>query len=255
MHIPPLPQNTKSTMTDHNSSMNPAELPLLRRSQQASKTYMIEEPDSVLADDYGECDISLQSYQRTSSGVDETIGMSKQEAKELLQGRLELFGLCSGEHLHVGSSGKFTFAAAGDHMIEVCIRDDNKAVILSTVVHKGKHGGLLADRKSHRSYCSYSLMTKMMKYNTFLLRSRGVAGGKPDTAGRIDVYDGTFVFFSNMSLSVLSSNGTLELLLDDFILKAVEISKDFAKVRDTTTTKLRRRLLVRSYDNVLFEDR
>ena len=113
------------------------------------------------------------------------------------------------------------FLAHRVHSIDVSIRDDTKAVVISTVVHIKKH---VLRKSNHHWGASYSLMTKMMKHNTFLNQ---VARDKTG-AGRVVVYDGTFILFFNMSLSVLSSNWKLKLVLDNFMLKAVQSSKNFA---------------------------
>ena len=205
-------------MSDDHSIMYPEEPPLLRTCQQATNTRSMigQSYSSIMTteDEYGECDASLRS-------IDKTFRLSRQEANQLLQERLRKFALSSGD-LHVASNGRCTFVAGGDRTVDVNIRDDTKAVVISTVVHKEKHA-----HKIHRnSGASYSLMTKMMKHNA-LLSQAATGRGKPDSS-RVGVYDGSFFLFSNMSLSTLSSNWELELVLDDFILKADQIGKDFA---------------------------
>ena len=207
----------KSIMFKDHSILYQDDPSMHRRCIQASNTSMLEYSSSsiTMADDYGECDVSLRSYHSSNPGIDKTFGLSQQEANELLQERLQAFALSSGDR-HDATNGKYTF--------DVSIRDDTKAVVISTVVHKGKHAG-----KNHRhSGASYSLMTKMMKHNALL--SQAATGSKTDPC-RVDVYDGTFILFSNMSLSVLSSNWELELVLDEFILKAAKIGTDFASTQ------------------------
>jgi hypothetical protein len=182
-----------------------------------------ESVSSIVIDGYGECDVSLRNYHSSDPSIDENFGLSRQEANKLLQERLGAFRLSSGD-LHVTSNGKCTFSAVGDHSIDVSIRDDTKAVVISMAVHKEKP---VHKKIYHHNRASYSLMTKMMKHNTFLSQA---AGGKTD-AGRVGVYDGTFILFYNMGLSVLSSNSTLKLVLDDFMVEAVQISIDFANTR------------------------
>jgi hypothetical protein len=214
-------------MVDDQSIMYPHEVSLLQSCQQAAETSILGGASfsSIRTDDYGECDVSLRSYHSSNPGIDETFGFSQQEANELLQERLRVCGLSS-RHLHVASNGKCTLVVDGDqHTIDVSIRGDTKAVVISTVVHKGKH--------QQRSGASYSLMTKMMKHNALL--SQAATGGKPD-ACRVDICDGTFILFYTIGLPALSSNWKLELVLDDFTLKAVKISIDFAD-----TQRFRRR--------------
>ena len=201
--------------------MHPNEPSLLRRCHQVDGDSLSSITSTE--DDYGECDVSLRSYHSSNSGIDETFGLSQQEASELLQERLHACELSS-RNLHVASNGKCTFVAGGDqHTIDVSIRGDTKAVDISTVVHKGEHV----------FKTSYSLMTKMMKHNALL--SQAGTESKPD-ACRVDVYNGTFILFSSIGLSTLSSTSQFELVLDDFISKAVQIRTDF-----TTKKRLGRR--------------
>ena len=208
----------KSIMFEDHSILYQDDPSMHRRCLQASNTSMLEYSCSsiTMADDYGECDVSLRSYHSSNPGIDKTFGLSQQEANELLQERLQAFALSSGDR-HDATNGKYTF--------DVSIRDDTKAVVISTVVHKGKHAG-----KNHRhSGASYSLMTKMMKHNA-LLSQAATGRGKPDTC-RVGVYDGIFFLFSNMSLSMLSSDWKVELAMDDFLLKTAQIGTDFGNTQ------------------------
>jgi hypothetical protein len=216
-------------MSDDNSILNPEEPSLLRRCQQATNTTsMLGDSFSSITtteDDYGECDISLRSYHSSNPGIDKTFGLPQQEASQLLQERLSVLALSSGD-LHVASNGRCTFVTGGgDHTVDVSIRDDTKAVVISTVVHKVKDV-----HKTHRHHgASYSLMTKMMKHNA-LLSQAATGRGKPD-ACRVGVYDGNFFLSSNMSLSMLSSDWKVELALEDFLLKAAQIGTDFGNTQ------------------------
>ena len=212
-------------MFDDHSIMHPGEQTLLRRYQGAPNTSVLGDFfSSVKTDDYGECDVSLRSYRSSNPAIDETFGLSQQRANELLQDRLRAFAISSGD-LHFANDGKCTFVAGGDHIIDVSIRDDTKNVDISTVVHKGKHA-----HKNHRhSRSSYYLMTKMMKHNALL--SQATTGRGNPIAYRVGVYDGTFILFSSMSISMLSSNSQLELILDDFISRAAQIGTDFANTQ------------------------
>ena len=223
-----VPEKIKSNMSDDHLTLYPDEPSLLRTCQQATNTTSMlgDSFSSIMTteDDYGECDISLRSYHSSKPGIDKTFGLSQQEANQLLQERLRKSALSSGD-LHVASNGRCTFVTAGDHTVDVSIRDDTMAVVISTVVHKGKDV-----HKTHRpSGASYSLMTKMTKHNA-LLSQAATGRGKPDSC-RVGVYAGSFFLFSNMSLSMLSSNWELELVLGDFIVKAAQIGKDFANTQ------------------------
>ena len=215
-------------MTDDHSILHPEEPSLLRRCQQATNnTSMLGDSFSSMAttvDDYGECDICLRSYHSSNPGIDKTFGLSQQEANQLLQERLRVLALSSGD-LYVASNGRCTFVTGGDNTVDVSIRDDTKSVVISTVVHK------VEDVHKTRRHCgaSYSLMTKMMKHNA-LLSQAATGRGKPDTC-RVGVYDGIFFLFSNMSLSMLSSDWKVELAMDDFLLKTAQIGTDFGNTQ------------------------
>lgn len=182
----------------------------------------------LLADDYGECDVSLQNYradvgrQAASSSSLCLENMSSKDST-LLQQCLRKFGPSS-SHLDVSETGKCSFVTAGGHKFELCIQgagSTKNSVSMSVVIHKVKHTHAQTTSSSSRG--SYSLMTKMMKYNTKMNRQ---------TAGHIGTFGGTFIFFKNADVSVLTSEGRLESVLKDFMLKAVELSNEFRKTKD-----------------------
>ena len=71
--------------------------------------------------------------------------------RAILQERLCASTLPTGD-LHSANDGKCTFTAGGDdHTIDVSIGDDTKAVVISTVVRKGKHA-YKTHRQSEASY-------------------------------------------------------------------------------------------------------
>lgn len=192
----------------------------------------------TITDDYGEPDISLRSYRSDYLSHK----MSQEDANDLLQERVASLE-CHGCEV---KNGKCTFTVGGDHKMEISIRGDGNAVVVSTVVQSLDHSDVLHKKSGNQG--SYSLMTLMMKHNAILKR----AARNENEEGHIGLYDGTFVLFANLPITVLSSKRKLEGVLDDLTLKAVEISKDFAKVQETTKAKrLRRRFLIRAYNKTL----
>lgn len=188
-------------------------------------------------DDYGESDASLRSYHQSDSqqsfcccSFQNTV-VSRETANKLLQERLREFGPSKGDRLHVSpESGKSSFITARGHKIELSIQSDMKYVSISTVIHTVKHGSLLSPSggKGNRNQLrpnrgSYSLMTKMMKYNAILKRSPSSG------SGHILACDGIFVYFATLDVSGLTRKGALATVLEDMIIKAGEMSEDFAK--------------------------
>lgn len=215
-----------------------AQLPLRRYRDRYSKTDHSEvsacaafgdtaSTMSSTADDYGECDASLMSY-RSETLHQELEFPSRQEASGFLFESLRNFGPCSDQITKTSENGRYCFFASGhEKKIEINIRSDLKAIVFTTVVHEVKHSELLHKRGRGRG-TQYSLMTKMMKFNTLLNRA---------SAGQIGSYEGRFVFFRNLSLAVLRT-GNLSEFLEDYILKAVEVSLDFALAGKSKTRRL-----------------
>jgi hypothetical protein len=200
----------------------------------------------TFTDDYGEPDVSLRSYRsETLSPPCSCSNMSQEEANDLLHERIADL-----EYVSELNVGKCTFMAGGDHKLEISIRGDGNAVVVSTVVQSLDHSDVLqGHKKSNQCQGLYSLMTLMMKHNAILKRA---AAHNENEGGHIGLYDGKFVFFANLPMTVLSSKRKLERVLDDLILKAVEISKDFAKVQESAKAKrLRRKFLIRAYNKTL----
>lgn len=223
-------------------------------------------------DDYGEEDVSLQSY-----GIDESSGSSsacsaltalevtrnKNAANrhhELLQTRMsQFFESGSGKPQQLcgstrrGSWNTLAVKSEG-HKIEFSTRGETASVFrVSTVVHKvkkqwhiaNKHGNMKKQRPA-----PYSLMTKMMKHNAILKRSASKDshnGGSALVVGNEHItaaHNGSFFFSANVNVSVLSRQDTFDSIIDDFMSKTNAIEKDLAKATQglgSTSAKLRRR--------------
>jgi hypothetical protein len=196
------------------------------------------------AADNGEHDVSLRSYKSESHSPFSCSNMSQEEANDLLQERIADL-----DYVSEFTGGKCTFLAGGDHQIEVSIRGDGNAVVVSTVVLSLDHSDFLqGHQKSNQCLGSYSLMTLMMKHNAILKR----AAHNENEGGFIGFYDGRFVLCVNLPMTVLSSQRKLKCVLYDLILKAVEISKDLPKVQESSKTKrLLRKFLIRAYNKTL----
>jgi hypothetical protein len=184
-------------------------------------------------DDFGECDYSLASYK--SDFESSPAALSPEEANELLYESLKEYPPFTNqimEHMIGGSCSpreSYTFTAGHDLMIKVQIRNDVQGILFSTVVHKLDYQQDLSPRRrsskagrngSQGSY--YALLTKMMKCNALLGRTTG--GGRVVSAG-----EGSFVFFQDVDMGVLydAKRGKLQIMLEDFLLKAMEIRRDF----------------------------
>jgi hypothetical protein len=191
----------------------------------------------------GEFDVR-RSKTITSHVFDHKFGLSQQEAIEFLKERINRDGMCA-YSIDPGSTESCcsivvpVLAAGGNKCnVDVNILDGNSSIMISTVVHKkwkdysahqkGNHtkGGYHCRRKRTNSY---SLMTTMMKYNA-LFSSESAHDVGTDFIGRISrTNDGIFIFFYIVHFSVaIVGDGKLKSLLDNFILKAIEIKRDFA---------------------------
>lgn len=175
--------------------------------------------NTTLADEYG--DVSSREC------LPIIPGLSRKDASKLLQQRLGQFGPSSGSRLFVTPTGRCSFQIATGHTIHVHIRDDCKAVVISTIVHRvGQQSTTNLGNRTNRQSIqgSYSLMAKMMKHNSLLGRRR-----TSEATGRVVcTHDGTFTFFMGIDISALTGQ-TLELSLEHTILQAVQMSQDFAR--------------------------
>eukprot|EP00541_Cyclophora_tenuis_P006611 CAMPEP_0116561244 /NCGR_PEP_ID=MMETSP0397-20121206/11469_1 /TAXON_ID=216820 /ORGANISM="Cyclophora tenuis, Strain ECT3854" /LENGTH=250 /DNA_ID=CAMNT_0004087353 /DNA_START=25 /DNA_END=774 /DNA_ORIENTATION=- len=108
-----------------------------------------------------------------------------------------------------------------DSSIHVTIRDDGKAIVFSTVVYTVQEElqrPTVVSSSPHRvSY--YSLMTKMMKYNTILNKSQKGA--------QVGMLDGKFIFFRTVSVGCLNNDERFHKTVSEFHVQAIEIRRDF----------------------------
>ena len=170
-----------------------------------------------------------------------------EESCQLLHTRLScLSAWRSGQTLRIHDTGKCTFTTGKSGPdIEISIRDDNNGIVISSTVFGTNHVGANDDiisfawrggeknKRTSMPKISYSLMTKMMQYNTMLNQS--------SRGGQVVLYDGRFVFYLHASLSILEKSRYMDLVdvLDEFHVKAIEISKDF----ESAAVKAQRRQL------------
>lgn len=206
-------------------------------------------------DDYGEQDVYLQSYQQNDEQQKRhtsVMNLSRGEANKLLENRLRGFGPSAGDRLHVSDEKEtYSFTSTGGHEIELSIQSGMKGVSISTVIHSVRQPVLRRGETTsriHRVHSqrrgSYSLMTKMMKCNVMLSQA-------PNGFGHILACDGRFVFYALVSISCLTQKGKLVSILEDTILKAMEMSKAFA---DTPTRScVLSRAISGAQDTHLFE--
>jgi hypothetical protein len=186
--------------------------------------------NSISTDDYGELDVSLQSYKSTSSGS-KSLGITREETREKLHDHLKLFPPCmGGQNLTVTKNGQCQFKS-GELRIDIGMRDDRNAFIISCVVFSMKYRSVLlggeGGRGSRGVLTSYFLLTKTMKFNTTLNRV-----GK----GQIGQYDGQFVYFRNEESSCIYDPRCFRDLMEDYLLTALVLRKD---LQQTTTNKMK----------------
>ena len=112
-----------------------------------------------------------------------------------------------------------SFKAGKKTKIEVRIRDNEKMVQLSTVVHKIERGDILSTKKRKKKSCYLLLMT-MMRLNSLL--SRIPFGGRICACN-----DGQFIFSQDVPMSILRENGRLRRKLDDFFITTVWVCLGF----------------------------
>lgn len=218
------------------------------------------------ADDCGEHDISLRRHQYELSGRTEPSSslQSKDEITDLLEEQMADIGSASGRKLHRcisrrGSHCTLNTINDDDEKVAVRIKGDSAraVVVISTVVHILNLGDSTLVSTSHQNKKtklkgSYTLMTKMMKYNT-TFKNTPTWGCKADGGRYIACYDGKFVLFANVEASILSSGGgKLGSVVDAFISKAAEVSKDFATAPEADDAKSRRRrFLIKAYNKTM----
>ena len=120
-------------------------------------------------------------------------------------------------------STKLSFSVKNSIVMEMRVRGDNKAVILSSVVHRLPHKEILmaSGPELRRLISPYSLMTKMMKINTRLNRE------SPST--QVGMYEGSFVIFKTVPVDLLEEQSSLKFhqTVTDFIMRASDSSKEF----------------------------
>eukprot|EP00545_Synedropsis_sp_CCMP1620_P008381 CAMPEP_0119024578 /NCGR_PEP_ID=MMETSP1176-20130426/32149_1 /TAXON_ID=265551 /ORGANISM="Synedropsis recta cf, Strain CCMP1620" /LENGTH=222 /DNA_ID=CAMNT_0006979913 /DNA_START=110 /DNA_END=778 /DNA_ORIENTATION=+ len=208
---------------------------------------------STCVDDYGEEEVSLQCYrseERSTSTLSsfQCIMLSQHDTSDLLEERMAEFD--SGKQRCISRSGFRTlFAVDSKLSIELRIRKGatEAVVMISAVVHTPKTLNL-HNEKHLLQGGSYSLMTKMMKHNATLKRATwGESQGS-----HVGVFDGNFLLIADVNTSVLSNKRKLDLVLDEFVSKASEISKDFSQTHESVQIKLRRRRgLIKAYNKTL----
>jgi hypothetical protein len=203
---------------------------------ESDRTMSASETNLLLSDD-------SQEQQSRCAGAEERC---YEESCQLLHTRLScLSAWRSGQTLRIHDTGKCTFTTGKSGPdIEISIRGDNNGIVISSTVFGTNHvganddiissaGGGEKNKRTSMPKISYSLMTKMMKYNTMLNQS--------SRGGQVVLYDGRFVFYLHASLSILEKSRYVDLVnvVDEFHVKALEISKDF----ESAAVKAQRRQL------------
>ena len=167
-------------------------------------------------DDYGECDATLQSYNcdsvsslPTDDILQSALGLLNKSLKNLRtkENRISL----------VEGGGAYVYQPGPETRIEVRIRGDVPMVHMSVVVYRARHGDVSST--TARKVGGYSSLMTMMRLNSLLSRT--------SCGGRICTYDGQFLFFQDLPVSILNENGLLHRKLDEFKVKTAEIQYGF----------------------------
>jgi hypothetical protein len=183
-------------------------------------------------DDYGECDLSLVSYK--SDFHASLIALSLEEAHKLLYESLKGYPpfttqIHTIKHMIGGSCTpheSYTLTAGSDLILKVQIRMDAQRILFSTVVHKHERR---QDQSPRHKRMSYTLLTKMMKYNALL-------GGTTGAERVVPTCEGSFVFFQDVDMGTLNVTTTRRSwLIEDFLLEAIEIRRDFQNAKKRST--------------------
>jgi hypothetical protein len=241
MYTPEMVPDPAVTLTSKVGERYAEQIDLLLRGEQ-SDSALTTTSDT----DGGEFDVR-SSLTTTSQSFHQKFGISQQEAIELLKERINKDGLCAysikpGVTEESCCSIVVPVLTVGGNMCNVDVNlllNDNNSVMVSTVVHKTWKEYSAQQQVNHtKRRChhrrsgtnSYSVMTTMMKYNALFNSESTASGVRTDFIGRISrTNDGTFIFFYLMDFSVaIVSDGTFKSVLDNFILKAIEIKRDFA---------------------------
>lgn len=125
--------------------------------------------------------------------------------------------------------GAYALQGHRDWRIKVQIRDDALSVQMSVIVHEVNFGDVSS--KTGRRGCDYSLFMTMMRVNSLLSHE--------SCGGRICAFGGQFVFFQDLPISILDDVGRMQRMLDDFIVKTVEIRRLFDRTSRQKRSGLR----------------
>jgi hypothetical protein len=220
----------------------------------STRTVGLDESNRTIRDDSESnlllSDDNQDQQSRRNAGTEER----HKDSRQLLHTRLScLQKWRSGQTLSIHDTGKCTFSVGKSGPdIEICIREDNSGIVISSTVFRTDHaadandnninddiisssssssdgakgggvgGGEKNKKRTSKQKISYSLMTKMMQYNTMLNQS--------SLGGQVIMYDSRFVFYVHAPLSILEKSRYMDLvnLMDVFHVKATEISNEFA---------------------------
>jgi hypothetical protein len=177
-------------------------------------------------DDYGECDMSLQSYRRSedssysgqrSSGL---FCLSLEEANELLGAVLEDTQLLSSSEKMQVSFVKLN-PETGRGLYSVVVKDIN---IDLSIRNDLQHFDIWTVVLSHCPRPSYKILTKMSKYNAQLLTS----------THKVVYQNGTLLLRTTAKLLQLTRQSRLRMMLQEFALLANEIVQDLKGTNSTS---------------------
>jgi hypothetical protein len=137
-------------------------------------------------DDYGEMDLSLQSYLNEGFSFQTTCPI--EVVHEILIHSLNRFHpTCS--TLKIFSPGNYCFRMKNLELQIKCLNDfhNTQKILLSTIVHKVRYNELDPRQRRLRGGTPYKLLAAMMRLNAQLEQS--------GNTGQVGALDGRFIYF------------------------------------------------------------
>jgi hypothetical protein len=191
------------------------------KSQNKKRDSFLNHSSNTQTNDYGEMDVSLQSYLKHDYSYGKSLTL--EEIHEIILQRFKRFHPnCSS--LKTLDLGDYIFTL---NQMELGIKnlrnyDNAQRLLLSTTVHKVRHNELDQRQKKKGGGNRYKLLTTMMRFNTELDRT--------GYGGQISSIDGRFIYFRHADVRILNEEKFFHALVENFILKAFEMERDFDRI-------------------------
>jgi hypothetical protein len=152
--------------------------------------------------------------------------------------------------------GTLKVLALGDYIftlnkMELGIRelrnhDYGQKLLISTTVHKVRRNELNQRHRRKIGGHQYKLLTTMMRFNTELDRI--------GHSGQISSLDGRFIYFRHVGVHALREENNFHSLLENFIIKAYEMKRDFDQIESNFTESDSKRVTFRKSSRQIWID-